>query len=64
MTYVTDDATGDERPHDVPELPADPDPAETIEAYRTSDDGVVLYDADNPLAWVKSTAAVPIGDQR
>ena len=60
---MTDNATGDERPTDVPELPEGTDPVESIEAYRTNE-GVVLYDAQNPLAWVKSTAAVPIADQQ
>lgn len=59
---MSEDATGDERPNEVPQLPAGTDPVETIEAYRTKD-GVVLYDADNPLAWVKSTAAVSLGDR-
>ena len=33
-----------------------PEPSETdapIEAYET-EDGVVFYDADNPLAWLKA----------
>lgn len=34
---------------------------ETVEAYET-DEGVVLYDAENPLAWVQSTTAVAITD--
>ncbi|RCU46473.1 hypothetical protein DU504_03620 [Haloplanus salinus] len=31
----------------------------TVEAYEV-EDGTVLYDAENPLAWVESSAAVPI----
>jgi hypothetical protein len=38
-----------------------PDAVETTEAYET-EDGVVLYDAENPLAWVQSQAAVSITD--
>ncbi|MFB6253967.1 MAG: hypothetical protein ABEI06_05105 [Halobacteriaceae archaeon] len=38
-------------------------PRASIEAYKT-DDGVVLYDAENPLAWVKATHALTIKDQR
>jgi hypothetical protein len=36
---------------------------ETVEAYET-DDGVVIYDAENPLAWVQADAAVPVEDAR
>lgn len=38
-----------------------PDGTETIEAYET-EEGVVLYDAQNPLAWVQSSAAVTLED--
>jgi hypothetical protein len=41
--------------------PAVPDAVETTEAYET-DDGVVLYDAENPLAWVQASHAVTIKD--
>jgi len=33
--------------------------AESIETYE-EDDRVVLFDADNPLAWVETTVAVPL----
>lgn len=33
--------------------------AETIERYET-DDGIVFYDSYNPLAWMKSSASVPL----
>jgi hypothetical protein len=33
----------------------------TVEMYEV-DDGTVLYDAENPLAWVESSAAIPIHD--
>ncbi len=62
MTPVEDHATGDERPNDVPQLPDGDDPAESIEAYETAE-GVVLYDAENPLAWLQSTNAVALGDR-
>ena len=61
VTPVDDHATGDERPNDVPQRTDGADPAESIEAYET-EDGVVLYDADNPLAWLQSTRAVALGD--
>lgn len=41
--------------------PAVPDAVETTEAYET-EDGVVLYDARNPLAWVQATSAVRLTD--
>lgn len=34
----------------------------SIEAYET-EDGVVLYDAENPLGWVKSSSAVTLKKQ-
>ena len=33
---------------------SDPEGTETIESYET-DDGVVFYDAENPLAWVETS---------
>lgn len=33
----------------------------STEAYET-DEGIVLYDAENPLGWIQSTAAVRIDD--
>jgi len=39
------------------------DAIETTEAYET-DDGVVLYDAENPLAWIQSGKTVPLDDAR
>jgi hypothetical protein len=37
------------------------DAIRTTEAYET-DEGVVLYDAENPLAWVQSPNAVRLDD--
>ena len=34
---------------------------ETVETYEV-EDGVVLYDAENPLAWVEAEAAVSLSD--
>lgn len=31
----------------------------TVESYEV-DNGVVLFDAENPLAWVETTEAVPV----
>ncbi|WP_338727968.1 hypothetical protein [Haladaptatus sp. DJG-WS-42] len=45
---------------DRPE-PTVPDGVETTEVY-TTEDGIVLYDAENPLAWVQATHAVLLRD--
>lgn len=61
MNDVNDRATGEEsRSTDGSDLP---ETAEAdIEAYETAD-GVVLYDAQNPLAWMKASNAVALGDR-
>lgn len=35
----------------------------TVEAYE-ADGSVVLYDAEQPLAWIEAAAAVPLADAR
>ena len=40
---------------------AETDGVETIETYDT-DDGVVFYDAENPLAWLQTSATVLLED--
>jgi len=49
---------------DTTEVASEPerDGTETIEAYET-DDGVVLYDAENPLAWVEATRSLTLREQ-
>lgn len=37
----------------------DHDGIDTVEAYEI-EDGTVLYDAENPLAWVESSTAVSV----
>lgn len=56
------DNTGDDEATVDEALPAE-DPRATVEAYET-DDGTVLYDAQNPLAWVKATHARSVEDTR
>lgn len=64
---MTDRAHGSRSEADSPDEsrpePVVPDAVETTEAYET-DDGVVLYDAENPLAWVQARtgAAVSLTD--
>ncbi|UWG47415.1 Uncharacterized protein HSRCO_1127 [Halanaeroarchaeum sp. HSR-CO] len=58
---MSDSATGGERPSDVPQLPEPNDPVDRVEGYRT-EDGVVLYDSRNPLAWIKSTVSTSVGE--
>jgi len=48
---------------EVPALPGEADPRNSVEAYDT-DDGVVLQDADEPMAWVQSSHAVDIVESR
>lgn len=55
------DADWWERPGAEGPEPADPEGVETIEAYEV-ENGVVLYDAENPLAWVEATRAVRLSD--
>lgn len=54
-TRVNDDTTDDG------EQPAEPAGVGTIESYET-DDGVVFYDAENPLAWVETTRTLELED--
>ena len=35
---------------------------DSIEAYET-DDGVVFYDAQNPLAWLKAASTLTLSEQ-
>ena len=60
---MNDTAAGDDHPIDVPELVDPNDAIARVEGYQT-DDGVVLYDAKNPLAWVKSTVVTTLERQR
>ncbi len=48
-------------PEQAPDLPDPSAGLESVESYRT-EDGVVLYDAENPLAWLKATCAVSVDD--
>lgn len=62
VTTVTDHAAGDtDRHNDVPQLPEGKNGRENVESYDT-EDGVVFYDAENPLAWLKATNAMSLGD--
>lgn len=61
---MTDHAqSGDEHDApDTPNLPQTDDCRDSIEAYET-DEGVVFYDARNPLAWLKATHALDLERQ-
>ena len=48
-------------PADRSELSSIPEGTATIESYET-DDGVVFYDAENPLAWVETTQTLTLED--
>ncbi len=49
-------------PMDSADLTRPNDPVESVEAYR-EDDVVVLYDAQNPLAWVEASESVTLADR-
>ena len=60
VTELTDHVPSGDEQHepDAPSLPQTDDP-DSIEAYET-DEGVVFYDARNPLAWLKTTHALDL----
>lgn len=47
-------------PGDVRAAPADTEGVAATDAYE-HEDGVVLFDVDNPLAWVEADDAVALG---
>ncbi|WP_165857862.1 DUF7331 family protein [Halonotius pteroides] len=47
----------DQREHSA--AASEPAGVATVESYEV-DDGVVLFDAENPLAWVETTEAIPV----
>lgn len=52
--HEPNDGTGDER--------VDSDAIESVETYETAE-GLVFYDAYNPLAWAKTTYSVSLPNQ-
>lgn len=56
-----DDGTGETVPGADREGPDEEARVETIEAYDVGDE-VVLYDSENPLAWVRTDHAVSLTD--
>nr|WP_049911550.1 hypothetical protein [Natrinema limicola] len=54
-SHLNDDAA------DRSELSSIPEGTATIESYET-DDGVVFYDAENPLAWVETSRTLTLED--
>lgn len=59
-TGMAEHAPSDEE--ETGELPADEATRESVEVYET-ENGTVLYDAENPLAWLKSTRSLAVPDQ-
>ncbi|MFB6135859.1 MAG: hypothetical protein ABEJ04_03790 [Halobacteriaceae archaeon] len=55
--------TRDERHESDALEPVASEASETVEAYDT-EDGVVFYDADNPVAWLQATRAVSLEEYR
>ena len=63
MPPVDDPAKGQNRGVDVPQLPDGQDSVQPIESYETVD-GVVIYDDENPLAWLQSTSVIKLSEHR
>lgn len=60
---MVDHVTADERGRVAQNRePTASEGVETIESYEV-EEGVVLYDAENPLAWVESNAAVTLRER-
>jgi hypothetical protein len=53
---TTEQDSADERPE-----PVVTDAVETTESYQT-EDGVVFYDAENPLAWMQAADVVDLDE--
>lgn len=57
------DSGNEQDSHDVSELPELGDSGiDAVESYET-EDGVVFYDAQNPLAWLKARQALKLTEQ-
>ncbi|MFP8953567.1 hypothetical protein ACLI4Z_11415 [Natrialbaceae archaeon A-arb3/5] len=56
---MIDVSTLDDDPTDGSEQRGEPQGTETIESYET-EEGVVFYDAENPLAWVETSQTLPL----
>lgn len=56
-----DTPSSQDRPDASRSEPAVSDAVEATETYET-DEGVVFYDADNPLAWLQSRDTVRLDD--
>ena len=63
MVLVSTTQMPDDPDSRLPEAPTavPTDPDGEVEAYDT-EEGVVLYDAGNPLAWIESDAPVRLED--
>jgi len=57
VTKVSETPREKRREHDD----TGPESVASIESYET-EDGVVFYDADNPLAWMEAGRTLPLDD--
>lgn len=55
------DHAGGSQNRSVDRTPDEPDALASIEAYET-ETGVVIYDAENPLAWLESSQTISLKD--
>ena len=62
VTSVRDNTTEEGRRDGDPELSGPAESVPSIEAYEI-EEGVVFYEADNPLAWLQSSQVLPLDKQ-
>ena len=59
MVIAVSTRVNDDEMTDRSEPSSEPEGTATIEAYET-EDGVVFYDAENPLAWVETSRTLQL----
>lgn len=61
MVDASQRSDGESRPPAGAEADEEDEAVARVEAYD-DDDGVVLFDAENPLAWIQATRTVRVQD--
>jgi hypothetical protein len=68
MTATTDASDGTDPTESTestgPTEPSDPHPADDGTGLLLVDDAVVVYDRENPFAWIESDASVALAERR
>lgn len=57
-------STNDTDSPNTDDPPGTHDPVDHVVALSTEDDQIVVYDEQQPTAWIQSTHSVPIGEVR